>query len=445
MGANSHYPCGIPVTVATPVNYNQMYKTKEWWNMTTEKILDAVAAFKQGELPRLERLDRYYRGRHDILRRVKEAGKPDNRLVNNFCKSITDSTVGYFIGVPATYSSSDTALEAKICDIAVYNDDAFVNSSLARDLSVFGRAAELLWMDADGMVRYSPVDVRGVIPIWGDTIEGELVGAIRFYPSSDDSYDMMVEYYDDVCAILYGVRGNTAEVCGEECHGFGMVPVNFYSNNRDETGDFENVLTLVDAYNTLQSESVNDFELFADSYLAISGMGGTTRADIEQLRRDRVLLLDDGGDARWLTKPVNDVYIENLKSRIACDIYRFSNTVDMAEEAMSSGQLSGVAIKYRLLSFDNRVSVTEQYFRRGLMRRFELICSLMSALGSDFSFRDVKITFVRNLPGNIDDAASVAVKLDGIISKKTLFELLPFIASPDEELARLSAEDTRPF
>lgn len=405
--------------------------------MTINELKDRLDLFRQTALPRLRRLSAYYAGDHPILADRKDPGKPDNRLVCNFCRSITDSTVGYFMGIPVTYASDDPETLAEVIRLNSLNDEAFVNSALAGDLSVYGTAAEILWSDGD--VRFAPLSPETVFPIFSDDVDGSLIGAVRTFRHADGT--VTVQYLDHESVQDYVDRSGVLELVNEREHYFGRVPVNFYRNNRHATGDFEPVLTLVDAYNKLQSECVNDFDLFADSYLAISGMGGTTAEDLEKLRRDRVLLLDDGGEARWLTKSVNDSYVENLKTRIAKDIYRFSGTADIAE-IDGGGIASGVALKYRLVNFENRVAVTEQFFRRGLMGRFAVIDSLYKNLGRAFDSRSIRATFTRNVPGNWDAAAELALKLDGIVSKQTQLELLPFVDSAAAELARLDKEKT---
>ncbi len=405
--------------------------------MNNSELKERLDIFRQTELPRLRRLSAYFAGAHPILSESKEAGKPDNRLVNNFCRSITDSTVGYFMGIPVTYAADPDAL-AEVLRLCALSDEPFVNSALAVDLSVYGRAAELLWCDNDGEVRFSPVSPETVFPILSEDVSETLIGAVRTFRRRDGT--TVVQYIDSEA--IYDLEDKTGSLVptGGREHYFGDVPVNFYRNNRSMTGDFEPVLTLVDAYNRLQSECVNDFELFADSYLAISGMGGTTAEDLERLRRERVLLLDEGGEAKWLTKSVNDSYIENLKTRIAKDIYRFSGTADIAEIDNGGSLASGTALKYRLVNFENRVAVTEQFFRRGLMRRFRLIGGLYSALGKDVDFSSLKVSFTRNLPGNWEAAAELAAKLDGIVSKQTVFELLPFVDSAEAEMERMRKE-----
>ena len=51
----------------------------------------------------------------------------------------------------------------------------------------------------------------------------------------------------------------------------GGVPVVEYWNNAQETGDFEPVLSLIDAYDTLESDRVNDKQQFTDAVLLLTG------------------------------------------------------------------------------------------------------------------------------------------------------------------------------
>lgn len=405
----------------------------------TNEILAHLQSFMRTDAPRLARLESYYLGRHDILRAPRDPLKPDNRLVNNFCKSITDCTVGYFMGCGVAYSSDDPRTAAMVARVGAESDERFVNNALARDLSVCGRAAELIWYDDIAHPRFTPLCAASVVPVYDDRVDPALQYAIRFYRTSE-AEEMTVEVYDAEAVTVYAYDGRTLKELSRTEHFFGEVPVIFYANNRDRQGDFEPVLSLIDAYDRLQSASVNDFELFADSYLAISGMGGTDEEDLAKIRRDRVILLDEGGEAKWLTKTVNDAYIENLKSRIAKDIYRFSGTVDMAEETLAGNALSGVAIRYRLLNFENRVAVTEQYFRRSLTRRWRLICRLLNLVGGGFDAESIRLHFTRNLPGLPEEAADMAQKLTGILSRRSVLEGLPMVDDAEAELARIAAE-----
>ena len=410
--------------------------------MNTLKIKRLIQDFNESVLPRLRRLKSYYSGNHQILFEEKEQGKPQNKVVNNFCKNITDTTVGYFMGTPVSYSSDDRELISDITGINDYNDEQFLNSRLSKDLSVYGVACELLYFDEEHKIRMCPLDVMCVVPVWSTTVDRELIGAIRIAEGENES-TLLIEAYDEHEINYYSLNkaGGALEKLDTVPHYFGQVPINFYFNNSEATGDFEPIISLVDAYNKLQSESVNDFELFADSYLAITGMGGTDSEDIKRLRENRVLLLDEGGHAEWLTKSVNDAYIENLKSRISSDIYRFSGSVDMTDDTIGQSA-SGIAIKYRLLNFENRVSVTERFFKKGLMRRYEMICQLLNTMGASYDWRRLEITFTRNLPENPVDSADYAQKMSGVVSRKTLLENIPIVTDVEGEIERIKEEST---
>lgn len=405
----------------------------------TKDILAHLHAFWRTDAPRLTRLNAYYLGKHDILRAPKDPLKPDNRLVNNFCRSITDCTVGYFMGRGIRYAAGDDGTMEMIHRVSTENDERFVNNALAKDLSVCGRAAELLWYDDLMHPRFTPLSPASVIPVYDGGVDPHLLYAIR--TCTDEAGKTVIEVYDDTDKTVYGYEGGILTKKESIPHFFGEVPVIFYDNNRDRQGDFEPVLSLIDAYNRLQSDSVNDFELFADSYLAISGMGAADEEDLARIRRDRVILLDDGGEAKWLTKSVNDVYIENMKSRLAKDIYRFSGTVDMAEETLAGNTLSGVAIRYRLLNFENRVSVTEQYFRRSLHTRWRLICRLLNLAGKRYDSDSIRVIFTRNLPGLPEEAADMAQKLTGILSRRSVIEHLPMVEDAEAEMERIRREE----
>lgn len=405
-----------------------------------KEIAERLISFRQKDAARLHRLGAYYRGQHDILRAPRDPLKPDNRLVNGFCRSITDCTVGYFMGRGVSYSAEDKKTEEMVRRVCRRNGERTVNNSLARDLSVYGRAAEILFYETVGDVRFTPIPVTSVFPVYDDSVLPRLRYAVRFYREDGCEYET-VEIYEPDVVTRGRFDGRTFFPERETPHCFGGIPIIFYDNNREKQGDFEPVLSLVDAYDRLQSDSVNDFALFADSYLAISGMGATDAEDIARIRRDRVILLEDGGDAKWLTKTVNDEYIEHLKERIARDIYRFSGTVDMAEETLYGNNLSGVAIRYRLLNFENRVAVTEQYFRRALTARWRRVCDLLNLTGEQYDASSIRMQFIRNLPGMPEEAADMAQKLTGILSRRTVVEQLPMVDDAAAEMKRIQEEE----
>lgn len=430
--------------------------------LTVGEIRKKIAKFERTEWVRLNKLYEYYTGKHEILNTTKDAGKPNNRLVTNFAKNIVNNTTGYFMGEPVTYNCSDTELGERIQAIADYNDDGFVNTGIAEHLSIFGMAAELLYIenDDDAHIRYARINPMQLYIETTQDVNDSIVLAIRWYDVFDDNDTRTrhIEVYDDRTVSYYvqrGGRGRIEEEIPEGLernfaeHFWGEVPINVYYNNDFRMGDFEDVIPLINAYNTMQSESVNDYQSFADAILILKNTKLPTEIDPVtgkqkevDLRSKKSITVYDQGDVSYLVKQVNDTYVENIKNRIQQDIYLSSNTVNMSDDNFA-GNASGVAIRYKLMNFENRVSKTERYFTRGLQRRFELICNMLNLLAGPYDYTTIVPQFTRNIPANLSEIATEVTQLNGIVSQKTLLAQIPFITDPEQELKQLTDEQAQ--
>ena len=148
--------------------------------------------------------------------------------------------------------------------------------------------------------------------------------------------------------------------------------------------------------------------------------------------------MDTDAEASYLTKSVSDTQIENMLKNINDTIHKISNSPDFTEDTFMSQ--SGVAIKYKLIGFENVASNIVANMTKALQRRIELICSILSLTDGETKWRDIQIVFTRNLPQNITDTAQAINQLRGIVSDKTLVSLLPFIKDVDAEVKQLQKE-----
>lgn len=55
-------------------------------------------------------------------------------------------------------------------------------------------------------------------------------------------------------------------------------------------------------------------------------------------------------------------------------------------------------------------------------------------------WRDIKITFTRNLPENTLETAQMVNQLRGLVSDETLLSQIPFITNPAEEVERVKEQ-----
>lgn len=393
---------------------------------------------------RLQKLYEYYKGKTAICGRIlADASKPNNKIVNPYASYITDTFTGYFLGEPITYTSKNEQLLARIDELYNYNDEAAENAELAKDASIFGVAYELLYTDENADIRFKKIDAIKAIPIYDNTLEEDLLYFIRYYDNTDimtNKTTTFVEVYSREW-IRYYVDEYALEFVREVPHAFKEVPINIYQNNEELLGDFENVISLIDAYDKITSDSVNDMEYFADCYLALYGMSGTEPEDITAMKEQRVLLMETDARAEWLTKQINDTYVENLKNRIDTQIHKFSRCPALTD-ADFAANASGVAMKYKLMGLETATSKKERAFKKALQRRLELICNIYSVMGTDFDYREIQMNFTRNIPSNLVEMADVISKIGHLLSEETQISLLPIEINAIDELQKKQAENS---
>lgn len=407
---------------------------------------DVILAYirdHEDEAKRRKRLFDYYRGRHDILEReMDDPSKPNNRLCNGFPAMISNAYAGYMHGEPVNYSADDDFMK-NLNNTFRYNDEQAENAALGLDLSICGVAVEIHYMDKDAVERFKRVDPVFCIDVRDDSIEDALTALIRYYDLRDVATGKItrrIEVYEADAVTTYDRVGSELTEVNRIENPFGDVPAVVYQNNINRMGDFEGVLTLIDAYDKMQSESLNDQEYFSDAYLALFGLQGTTTEDVAQMKQARVLSLPADADARFLIKQQDGAAVEEEKTRLNNDIHRFSGCPDMTDENFA-GNASGVAIKYKILQFEIIAGIKEREFKRGLQRRLELLCNIWRIKNrGDFDWRDVKITFKRSLPQNLLEISQALSNLGTLISDETKRAYLPMDIDEDKEKAQLNAQ-----
>lgn len=409
----------------------------------TDKVIKRIIEnHRSSVLPRLQNLENYYNANNAIKNRVmSDPSKPNNKIANAYASYITDTLVGYFIGEPITYTANDNVLIQDLNMILEYNDEADENAELAKNASIYGVAYEMLYLsEEDKMIRFKSLNPKEVIPIFDKTVEQNLLAVMRYYEDYDyveDNTYTIVEVIDSKMVRRYKLDTGLS-LLEEYPHYFSMVPVAIFKNNEDETGDFEQVISLIDAYDKMESDSLNDFEYFVDAYLALYGFTADAE-DIAQMKENRVLLMDEGTSAEWLIKQTSDAYVENMKNRLDKDIHKFAKCPNMSDEEFASNA-SGIAIKFKLLGTENLVSIKERKFKRGLQQRLELMSMINSVLREGFDWRAIDIVFTRNIPSNDTDIANMVNTLKDIVSEETLLAQIPFVEDVQTELEKLKKE-----
>lgn len=411
--------------------------------LTPDVIKSLIDSHKK-EITRLDLLDSYYRSNAPIMKRRKnDPTKSNNKLVTNYARYITTMSTGYFMGIPIQIRCKDENLLDRLTAIFKYNDEPDLNTTLATNNSKYGYSYELHYMDEQGRNRMAAVDPREIIYITDNTLNDEPTAAIRYFEIKDAVDDnkkiYSIEVYTKDSILYYSMDGDSVALIDEQQHPFKDIPIIRYINNADEIGDYEPVLTLIDAYDKIQSDTANDFEELTDSFLSVSGVTLEPEQALKLKEMKVFNFPDANGKVEFVTKNVNDSALENFKTRLDKDIHKNSYTPNMADENFV-GNSSGVSMAYKLQGLEFLTGVKEQKFKKGLFRRVELLSNVLNIrTNQQMNFTDVEFIFTRNNPKNLVEIVEMATDLTGIISNETQLDLLPMV-DKDQELRRLEQE-----
>lgn len=416
-----------------------------------DTILQQLLLNAKSQQNRYDALIDYYTGYHDILDRTfSDSSKPNNKCVNNFASYIIDVRAGYFTGLPITYNSDNDLYLRDIQSITNKNNDGDTTNELDKLTNIHGHAFELFWIDEDGEIRYKYIPASEMIAVYSSDISETMIYAIRHYKVEDimttGVYSEYVEVYSPTSVTEYKFEyeydadNYTLEPVAQYPHVFGKVPVIEYLNNAERTSSIEDVITLIDAYNVAQSDSVNEVQYFNDAYLVLKNLDATDDSDVADMKNNRIMKVQGDGDAKWLTKQIQDAYIEHLKQRISDDVHKFSKTPNLVSDEFVSN-LSGTAIRYKVWGLEQDTASKERKWRKSLKQRIEFLTDYLNVKGKNYDHTELTITFNRNMPQNTTELGQLVSQLAGTVSKETLLGQIPFVEDVKRELTLIKQEE----
>ena len=465
-----------------------------------------VARHYMIDSPRITKLQRYYLGDNDIhywTNDKKIRNRADNRIASGFAKFITNMRVGYMLGKPIQFkpdddNGDDSSVDDLLSQLNQENDEKYHEKVMKTNLSVTGRAYELLYAgdaeeDDEGNVKTPDVKLRAIDPatafvVYDTSIDRHSLFGVRYYTVEYNS--RIISYVDVYTADmtyhfisedgLTTQSGSDYQLVSQEQTSFGAVPLTEYVNNESKTGDWESKLDEIDAYDLAMSEMANSEEDFANAKLVLNGDLDFSDNMVEVHNADGSVMVNDDGEpvkvpkidtkdqflwlkpsvvpssngsntvvpssAEYLTKQINEAGWKTFIDQLSTDIHKDTNTPNTTDEAFS-GQSSGVALMYKLFGEDQERSMQESLYTRGIMRRLRLLGNFWK---KNFEINDANIMnsyvphYTPNLPRNNSDIVNMVVQIanSNLVSEDTLREMISQVTgvSADAEKERINEE-----
>lgn len=426
-------------------------------NVDARMILRLINKHQNSCVPNISRNMRYYLGQHAIMQRKKKfKTQPNNKVIVNHAKDISDTATGYFLSNPITYkknTQNENIDRLTGAFVDANTDETDYDNAL--NMSRLGVAYEYVYIkEGDTTLRTKSLDPMSTFKVYDTSIEQNELFSVYYSIEKNDSKDRY-----NIIATVTGANYITrlgilskldfeidkAKQLGTPFpHFLGEDPIIEYKNNRDCIGDYEQQISLIDAYNTLCSDRINDKEQFLDAVLIIYGalLGDdeeeTTKA-VTDVKKLGVMELPSDARAEYLARTFDENAVETLKKSIKDDIYTMSHVPNLTDENFA-GNASGVAMQYKLLGLEMLTKTKERYYRKALKKRIRMFCNYfnLKAIAVDPSI--IEPVFSRGLPQNRLELSQIISNLKGTVSLRTLLALLDFVSNVDDEIKLVEKE-----
>lgn len=373
----------------------------------------------------------------------------NNRINNDFFSEIVDFKTGYFAGNPISYSYGNTtealkdtgdagdteneqqaardAASKKLTDFTTRSNMFDIDMECTKYASICGYAGRLFYIDPDGEECVMVVPPNETIILSKTRDITHPTYGVRYYTVTDinDHEILKVEYYDS--DFVYFAEGALSELkfVDVQPNLFGCCPLQGIPNNREMQGDAEKVLALIEAYDRALSDTSNEVESFANAYMIFKNL----HIEEDEKQKAQVagsLEFQSNGvtdsDVYFLTKEINDGFLEHHFERLEENIYRFSKTPNLSDEAF--GTASGVSLKFKLTGLETKCGMFEAKMLSAGVYMFQLLAKAWEKKQVKFDPLQCTMAFKRNFPLDLtSEAQAVQALIAAGLPKRVAFDI----------------------
>ena len=393
--------------------------------------------------------------------RFEEENPINNHVNNDFMGEIVDFKTGYFAGKPFVYNYADTTeseedtggdeardLASKtLSDFVTRNNMFDVDMDVTKYAAIAGYAGRMFYYDPDGHERCMALPSYETIILSEMSITEPKYG-IRYYKTQGiGGEEIWKAEFDDGRQIRFfeGYQGGLVEQPDKAIPNlFGYCAIQGIPNNSEMLGDAEKVLELIDAYDRALSDANNEIETFANAYMGFENV----QMDEEEIRKGQRSgafqwfsgSATGGKGIHFITKDVNDSFVEHHLDRLDENIHRFSNTPDLSDEHFA-GQSTGIALKFKLTGAETKCSAFQAKMQSAGVYMFKLLGASWAKKQITIDPLQCYITFKRNFPVDVQaESTAVQSMINAGMPKRKAFEQYSFVDDVDEIMDLIDKE-----
>lgn len=417
--------------------------------------------------------ERYYIGKHDILKRERKAigengelivvnNLPNNKIVDNQYAKHVDLKVNYLLGQPISFNCQNDSYAKEVKKILGRKFMRTLKNAGLDSLNC-GIAWLYPYYDKTGKLAFRVFHGYEILPFWEDTAHTELGAACRLYEveiyvGTEKKILKKVDIFtkDGVSTYIYenGTLNPDPDTKkssyvttdeGKELN-WEKIPLIPIKYNAKEIPIIKRARSIQDAINLLQSDFVNNMEEDARStVLVLKNYDGE---DLGTFRKN----LATYGVIKVRSYEGKDGGVDSLAITVSSENYR--TVLELLKKSLIENMRSYDAKDDRLSGTPNQMNIQSMYcdidldanaMETELQAAFEEILwfvnvYLENAGKGNFENEEITIIFNRDILINESEVVENCTKSVGIISNDTIVAMHPWVDDPAAELEKLKAQ-----
>lgn len=379
-----------------------------------------------------------YRGKHDILNRVKEV-RPEinNKIVVNYPYRIVRFKTGYDLGEPIQYISRSGNDAVMMLNAYMDAKDKRTNDiSLVEWIHVAGIGFRYANSSRDEVpFTLSTLDPRYTFCVYDRSIEHNQ----KFCCTFSENDEGKPTYYVYTDTMQYTIEPD-GKISSEPYIGVRQPIIEYYFNNA-HLGSFEPVLELCDAIDNLASNRLDGVEQFVQALMMFKGIN-IDADDYKALKDEGAIVVPSDGDIKYIISEMDQTQTQSLLDNMYQQLLEIVGMPNRGSGYDSSS--TGLAVIYHDGWSDAEAYAKndEMMFKRSENQFLSLVIDFCNNLGNmDLNVSDIDINFTRR---NYENIAQKSEVLLGMLGNEKIHPKLAFIHSgmfPDPESAYKMSEE----
>lgn len=374
----------------------------------------------------IEYLFSYFKGVQPILNK-KTITRPEinNIVLVNYAQMITRTIVNYFVGTPIQYTQSgygsmedDEATRQEVEKLNLmldYGNSSSVDLEIAETQSVCGTAYRIIFTDNNEDLPFKDRHLNPLTTfvVYSNTLEETPLMGVTYTKKIGENglqEGCMFEVFTSFG--VFNINSNSEFIQESDKITFvpynvGGVPLIEYPNNRHRMGDWEFVISIMDAISNLYSDRIDDIQQTVQSLLVFIN-AELEPNQFEEMRQKGIISLVNNNDnnrseIKSISNQLDQKGTGGLSKELQDLLFSLVGIPNRDNRATGGGD-TGTAVELRdgWADLENVIRSKELYFKKGERKKLEIITTILkNKKAFNITSKDLVVKFSRNKHNNL--------------------------------------------